>query len=206
MDVILLERIEKLGQMGDVVSVKPGFARNYLLPQKKAMRATDQNKQSFEIQRAQLEASNLERRSEAEDIAKRLDGLSVVIVRQASDSDQLYGSVTVRNISQAITDAGFTIDSKQVQMPRPIKAVGIHEVSVRLHPEVTVAVKANVARSEDEAEMQAAGRRVPRVGDDDFGGNEEEGALSPFPSSVPDELAAEAEDAGDATDPEKTAD
>ncbi len=198
MNVILLERIERLGQMGDVVSVKPGFARNFLLPQKKALRATDQNKKAFEAQRAQLEAVNLERRSEAEDIAGRMDGLSVVIVRQASDSDQLYGSVTVRNIAQAISDAGFTVDSKQVQLDRPIKTVGIHEVAVRLHPEVKVTVKANVARSQDEAEMQAAGRRVPRAGDEEA----EEGALSPFPSSVPDELAAETEETGS----ERTAD
>jgi large subunit ribosomal protein L9 len=206
MDVILLERIEKLGQMGDVVSVKPGFARNYLLPQKKALRATEQNKKVFETQRAQLETINLEQRKEAEDIATRMDGLAVVIVRQASDSDQLYGSVTVRNIAQAITDAGYTVDSKQVQMARPIKTVGIHEVTVKLHPEVSVTVKANVARSEDEAEMQAQGRRVPRAGDEDFDADDEEAPLSPFPSSVPDELAAEAEGGTETAEPERSAD
>lgn len=184
MDVILLERIEKLGQMGDVVKVKPGFARNYLLPQKKALRATERNRQLFEKQRAQLEAVNLERRSEAETVADRLDGLSVTIVRQASDNDQLYGSVTVRDIAQAVTHAGFTVDSKQVQLARPIKLVGIHEVTVRLHPEVSVTVKANVARSAEEAEMQASGRRVPRAGEEEELEGEEERPLSPWPSSA----------------------
>jgi large subunit ribosomal protein L9 len=154
MEVILLERIEKLGQMGDVVSVRPGFARNYLLPQKKALRATAENKESFESQRTQLETTNLELKNEADSISKKIDGLSVTIVRQASDNDQLYGSVTVRNIAQAITESGFTVDSKQVQMARPIKTVGIHDVIVKLHPEVSVKVSANVARSEEEAIIQ----------------------------------------------------
>lgn len=154
MEVILLERIEKLGQMGDVVSVRPGFARNYLLPQKKALRATAENKESFESQRTQLETTNLELKNEADAISKKLDGLSVTIVRQASDNDQLYGSVTVRNIAQAVTEAGFTVDSKQIQMARPIKTVGIHEVIVKLHPEVSVKISANVARSEEEAIIQ----------------------------------------------------
>lgn len=159
MEVILLERIERLGQMGDVVRVKPGFARNYLLPQKKALRATEANRKLFEQQRAQLEAMNLERRTEAERVAERMNGLAVVVVRQASENDQLYGSVTVRDIAHAITAAGFTVESKQVQLPRPIKAVGLHPVSIRLHPEVSVTVTVNVARSEEEAAMQAAGRR-----------------------------------------------
>ena len=154
MEVILLERIEKLGQMGDVVSVRPGFARNYLLPQKKALRATAENKESFESQRTQLETTNLELKNEADAVSKKLDGLSVTIVRQASDNDQLYGSVTVRNIAQAITESGFTVDSKQVQMARPIKTVGIHDVIVKLHPEVSVKISANVARSEEEAIIQ----------------------------------------------------
>ena len=160
MDVILLERIEKLGQMGDVVAVRPGFARNYLLPQKRALRATKENKDLFETQRAQLEASNLELKNEADAVSKKLDGLSITIVRQASDNDQLYGSVTVRSIAQSITDAGFTVDSKQVQMARPIKTVGMHEVIVRLHPEVSVSVTANVARSEEEAIAQVEGRSL----------------------------------------------
>ena len=154
MEVILLERIEKLGLMGDVVSVRPGFARNYLLRQKKALRATAENKESFESQRTQLETTNLELKNEADAVSKKLDGLSVTIVRQASDNDQLYGSVTVRNIAQAITESGFTVDSKQVQMARPIKTVGIHDVIVKLHPEVSVKISANVARSEEEAIIQ----------------------------------------------------
>ena len=177
MEVILLERIEKLGQMGDVVTVKPGFARNYLLPQKKAMRATEQNRAVFEQQRAQLETVNLERKSEADAVARTLDGLKVVIVRQASDSDQLYGSVTVRNIAQAITDAGFTVESKQVQLARPIKSVGLHEVRVVLHPEVAVFIAANVARSEDEAALQAAGIRVSARGEEEE--EQSEAALAP---------------------------
>jgi large subunit ribosomal protein L9 len=176
MEVILLERIEKLGQMGDVVTVKPGFARNYLLPQKKAMRATEQNRAVFEQQRAQLETVNLERKSEADAVARKLDGLKVVIVRQASDSDQLYGSVTVRNIAQAVTEAGFTVDSKQVQLARPIKTVGLHEVRVVLHPEVAVNIAANVARSEDEAELQAAGIRVSARGEEEEQEDEAESA------------------------------
>ena len=160
MDVILLERIEKLGQMGDVVAVRPGFARNYLLPQKKALRATKDNKVLFETQRTQLEASNLELKNEADTISKKLEGLSITIVRQASDNNQLYGSVTVRSIAQSITDAGFTVDSKQVQMARPIKTVGMHEVIVKLHPEVSVSITANVARSEEEAVAQAEGRTL----------------------------------------------
>jgi large subunit ribosomal protein L9 len=171
MQVILLERIERLGQMGDEVKVKPGFARNYLLPQNKALRATDANRKAFEGRRTQLEAANLEQRKEAEAVAGKLDGLKVVIVRQASDNDQLYGSVTVRNIAQAITDAGFSIDSKQVRMDRPIKTVGLHPVTIRLHPEVAVTVTANVARSTDEAEIQAQGRRA---GDEDFDEEEAE--------------------------------
>ena len=154
MEVILLERIEKLGQMGDVVNVRPGFARNYLLPQKKALRATTENRNYFETQRAQLETTNLELKKEADAVSQKLDGLSVTIVRQASDNDQLYGSVTVRNIAQAITEAGFTIDSKQIQMARPIKTVGMHEIIVKLHPEVSVNITANVARSEEEAISQ----------------------------------------------------
>jgi len=194
MDVILLERIEKLGQMGDVVKVKPGFARNYLLPQKKALRATEANRQSFEGQRAQLEAVNLQQRSEAENVATKLDGLAFVVVRQASDNDQLYGSVTVRNVAQAITEAGFTVESKQVQLARPIKSVGMHDVIVKLHPEVSVTVRANVARSIEEAEMQAQGRRVSRAGDEG-----DEIVQSPFPSSYdPDAVEDSGEPEADA--------
>jgi large subunit ribosomal protein L9 len=174
MEVILLERIEKLGQMGDVVTVKPGFARNYLLPQKKAMRATKENRAVFAQHRAQLETVNLERKSEAEAVAAKLDGLKVVIVRQASESDQLYGSVTVRDIAQSVTEAGFTVESKQVQLARPIKTVNLHEVRVVLHPEVIVNIIANVARSDEEAELQAAGLRVGRPGDRDVDEDDDE--------------------------------
>ena len=165
MDVILLERIEKLGQMGDVVTVKPGFARNYLLPRKKALRATEANRAVFDEQRAQLEAENLKHREEAERVAKDMDGMTVVIVRQASDSDQLYGSVTPRDIAAGITEAGVTADRRQIKLDRPIKTVGMHPVRVDLHPEVSVEVTANVARSEEEAEMQARGERINRDGD-----------------------------------------
>ena len=192
MDVILLERIEKLGQMGDVVSVKPGFARNYLLPQKKAMRATENNRNAFDGQRAQLETVNLEQRGEAESVATKLDGLAFVVVRQASDNDQLYGSVTVRNVAQAITDAGFTVESKQVQLARPIKTVGMHDVIVKLHPEVSVTVRANVARSDEEAEMQAQGRRISRAGDDD-----DDIVETPFPSSFDPDAGDDSEQSGE---------
>ena len=165
MEVILLERIEKLGQMGDVVNVKPGYARNFLLPHKKAMRVTQANRAMFEEQRAQLEAENLKQRSEAERVAKDLDGMNVIIVRQASDGDQLYGSVTTRDIATAIVEAGITVDRRQVHLERPIKTVGMHPVRVVLHPEVAVEVIANVARSVEEAEMQARGERVNRDGD-----------------------------------------
>ena len=166
MDVILLQRVEKLGQMGEVVNVKPGYARNYLLPQKKALRATKNNVDEFEQRRTQLEADNLDQRQEAEKMADRLEGLSIVLTRQASDSDQLYGSVTTRDIADQATEAGFTIDRRQVELDRPIKTVGLHKVRVRLHPEVTVEVTANVARSTEEAETQARGDRPSAIEDD----------------------------------------
>jgi large subunit ribosomal protein L9 len=156
-DVILLERVEKLGQMGQVVKVRPGFARNYLLPQKKALRATKENLTYFEKQRAQLEAVNLKRKGEAEEVGRKLEGLTVVIIRQAGESGQLYGSVSARDIAEAVTAAGFTIEKRQVVLDSTIKTLGIHSLRVSLHPEVSVAVKANVAQSEDEAEMQAKG-------------------------------------------------
>ena len=165
MDVILLERIERLGQMGDVVTVKPGFARNYLLPRKKALRATEANRAVFDQQRAQLEAENLKHREEAERVAKGMAGLTVVIVRQASDSDQLYGSVTPRDIAAGITDAGVTADRRQIKLDRPIKTVGMHSVRVDLHPEVSVEVIVNVARTEEEADIQARGERINRDGE-----------------------------------------
>ena len=156
-DLILLERVEKLGQMGQVVKVRPGFARNYLLPQKKAMRATKENLAYFETQRAQLEANNLQRKSEAAEIAEKMAGLRVVLIRQAGESGQLYGSVAVRDVADAVTAAGYTIDKQQVVLDRPIKTLGLHPVRVMLHPEVGVTVTANVAQSEEGARMQAAG-------------------------------------------------
>jgi large subunit ribosomal protein L9 len=156
-EVILLERVEKLGQMGQVVRVRPGFARNYLLPQKKALRATKQNLAYFEKQRVQLEAQNLKRKSEAEDMAKKFDKVSVVIVRQAGESGQLYGSVSARDISDAVTAAGYSIERRQVVLDHPIKTLGLHQLRVVLHPEVSVTVTANVAQSEEEADMQARG-------------------------------------------------
>lgn len=155
MEVILLERIERLGQMGDIVKVKPGFARNYLLPQKKALRATKENLGQFENQRQQLEADNLQRRQEAEAVARRMDGLSVIVIRSAGDSGQLYGSVNARDIAEAVTEAGFTIGRQQVAIDRPVKELGFHEFRIRLHPEVNSTVTVNVARSQEEAEIQA---------------------------------------------------
>jgi len=155
MQVILLERIEKLGQMGDIVNVKPGFARNYLLPREKALRATDTNKKRFEGQRVQLETENLKQREEAGAVATKLNGLSVFLIRQAGESGQLYGSVNARDIAAEITAAGFTVSRNQVVLPDPIKALGLFELSVSLHPEVSSTVTANVARTREEAEIQA---------------------------------------------------
>ncbi|HVM82682.1 MAG TPA: 50S ribosomal protein L9 [Candidatus Binatia bacterium] len=154
MDVILLERIERLGQIGDVVKVKPGYARNFLLPMKKALRATEDNKKRFEAQRAQIEAHNLQRRQEAEKIRDKVDGLKVVVIRQASETGILFGSVSSRDIAEGITKAGFTVERRQVILDKPIKALGLHDVRVALHPEVMVHVIANVAKSEDEAAAQ----------------------------------------------------
>ncbi len=155
MKVILMERVEKLGQMGDVVKVKPGYARNYLLPQQKALRANKENLALFETQRTQLEADNLKLRDEAGAIAAKLEGLVVVLIRQAGDNGQLYGSVTARDLAQAITEAGFTVDRKQIVLDKAIKVLGLHPVKIRLHPEVVVEVTANVARSEADAESLA---------------------------------------------------
>src|SRR5580658_4317072 len=156
-EVILLERIERLGQMGQVVKVRPGFARNYLLPHKKALRATKENLAYFEKQRGQLEAQNLARRGEAEHVAKKLDGIAVVVIRQAGESGQLYGSVTARDIADAVTKAGFTIGRGQVVLDKAIKTLGLYKQRVVLHPEVSVTVTVNVAQSAEEAEMQSKG-------------------------------------------------
>lgn len=157
MQVILLERIAKLGQMGDTVNVRAGYARNFLLPHGKALRANKENMERFERERVQLEARNLERRQEAEGVAKKLDGLSFVCIRQAGETGQLYGSVSTRDIAETLDAEGFTIARNQVDLNDPIKTIGMHEVTVALHPEVEVTVTVNVARSQDEAERQAKG-------------------------------------------------
>ncbi len=163
MQVILLERIGRLGQMGDVVNVKNGYARNFLLPQKKAMRATKENIAHFETQRSQLEANNLEHKKEAEAVAAKLEGKVFTAIRSAGDTGQLYGSVSPRDIADAITAGGFTVDRRQVVLERPIKTLGLHETKVALHPEVIVKVTLNVARSQEEAEKQARGEDVTVV-------------------------------------------
>jgi large subunit ribosomal protein L9 len=157
MEVILLERIEKLGQIGDVVSVKNGFARNYLLPNKKALRANESNKKVFEANRARIEADNAERRTEAEKAAGGVEGKTVQLIRQASNVGHLYGSVSARDIVEALEGVGAKVGKSQIVLDRPIKAIGMHEVKVALHPEVSVAIKVNVARSPEEADLQAQG-------------------------------------------------
>ena len=166
-DLILLERVEKLGQMGQRVKVRPGFARNYLLPQKKALRATKENLAYFDSERAQLEANNLHRKSEATEIGGKLEGLSVVIVRQAGESGQLYGSVSARDVAEAVSAAGITIEKRQVVLERPIKTLGLHSVRIVLHPEVSLAITANIAQSSEEAEMQAKGIDPLRLRDEE---------------------------------------
>ena len=161
MEVILLERIEKLGQMGDLVKVKPGYARNYLLPQGKALRANKANMAKFEEQRGQLDAANLERRSDAEVAAAILNGFTCNLLRQASDSDQLYGSVTARDIAGAASDSGVSIARNQILLERPIKTLGIHPIRIALHPEVIVTIGINVARTTGEAEAQMLASRRP---------------------------------------------
>jgi large subunit ribosomal protein L9 len=157
MNVILLERVPKLGQMGDVVKVKPGFARNYLLPQKKALRSTKENLTYFQAQRKTLEATNLERRKEAEEVGTKINDFKVVLIRQASEALQLYGSVSSRDIADAAIAAGLKIERKQVELDKPIKTLGAHKIKVHLHPEVTVEIVAVVARSADEAEFLGKG-------------------------------------------------
>jgi large subunit ribosomal protein L9 len=160
MHVILLERVEKLGQIGDEVKVKDGFARNFLLPKKKALRATDKNRALFETQRSQLEAHNLERKTEAEAVAKKLEGKTFVLLRQAGDRGQLYGSVSPRDIADVVGAGGFTIDRTQVPLDKAIKTIGLFPIYVVLHPEVRATITINVARTEDEAQRQARGEDV----------------------------------------------
>jgi large subunit ribosomal protein L9 len=159
-EIILLQRVEKLGQMGDIVKVKPGYARNFLLPQKKALRASKLNREMFAQQRAQLEAQNLKRREEAERVAERVGGLTVVIIRQAGESGSLYGSVSGRDIAEACTASGLSVNRTQVFLEQPIKLLGLAKVRVVLHPEVSIPVTVNVARSPEEAEKQARGESV----------------------------------------------
>jgi len=157
MEVILLERVEKLGAIGDVVKVKDGFARNYLLPRKKALRANENNRKLFEANRARIEEDNADRRSDAEKASKGVDGKTVQLIRQASNTGQLYGSVSARDIVEALQGVGATVIKSQVVLDRPIKSIGLHDVKIALHPEVAVMVKVNVARSPEEADLQAQG-------------------------------------------------
>ncbi len=163
MQVILLERVIKLGQMGDVVAVKAGYARNFLLPMGKALRASDANIKSFEGRKAQLEATNLESKSEAQSLADKLDGQVFVVIRTASDAGSLYGSVTTRDAADAATADGFTVNRKQFVLAKPIKELGLHTVSITLHPEVIAEITLNVARSNEEAELQAAGKSIQEL-------------------------------------------
>lgn len=197
MEVILLERVEKLGQMGDVVTVKDGFARNFLLPQKKALRATANNKAAYEADKARLEAENLERRNEAEAVAAKMADVKVIMIRAAGESGQLYGSVSSRDISDAVTEAGVSINRSQVILDRAIKTLGLHDVVVRLHPEVSVAVIVNIARSIDEAETQfATGSAVVANEEENFA--DEDVAEDLFVEDEAVEDAADADAAGDA--------
>ena len=202
MEIILLERVEKLGQMGDVVNVKPGYARNFLLPQGKALRANKINLEKFETEKAQREADNLARRSDAETESGKMDGLAVSMVRAASEMGQLFGSVTSRDIADAVTEAGFTITRNQVIMEKSIKTLGLHDTRIRLHPEVTVTVTVNVARSLDEAETQLrTGVAVTGFVDDEEEAVVEEAAADEAPADeAPAEDAAAEDTAADPGD------
>ncbi len=188
MQVILLERVAKLGQMGDIVSVRQGYARNFLLPQKKALRASEANVTAFQAQKAQLEVRNLESRNEAEAMAERLNGQQFVVIRSASDGGSLYGSVTPRDIADAATADGFSLDKRQVVLINPIKELGIHAVNVALHPEVDAQIDMNVARSTEEAELQAQGKSIQDLA------AEEEAAAEFDIQELFDEIGSAAED------------
>ena len=191
MEVILLERVEKLGAIGDVVKVKDGFARNYLLPRKKALRANDANRKVFEANRARIEEENAHRRGDAEKASKGIDGKTVQLIRQASNTGQLYGSVSARDIVDALEADGAKVTKSQVVLDRPIKAIGMHEVKVALHPEVSVTVKVNVARSPEEADLQAQGvdvmaqmfERDTAAFTEDYDPNAEPGATAEAPAA-----------------------
>jgi large subunit ribosomal protein L9 len=203
MEVILLERVSKLGQIGDVVRVRDGFARNFLLPQGKALRATDANRAKFETMKAQLETRNLEKKSEAEAVAKKLDGQSFILLRQAGEGGQLYGSVSTRDIAGALTKSGFTVERSQIVLNVPIKSIGLHKIEVALHGEVEVEIIVNVARNEDEAGRQARGEDLTIARTDE----EEERAVAKvaaekfFEAPPPGEAAG-----GEAPAPEAAAD
>jgi large subunit ribosomal protein L9 len=201
MEVILLERIGRLGQMGDVVTVKDGFARNYLLPQGKALRATEANRKRFERERAQLEARDLELKSEAQAVAAKLHGQSFIVIRQAGDTGQLYGSVSTRDIADAITEGGFTIERRQVMLDRPIKMLGLHAIRVHLHAEVEPHISVNVARSPDEAARQARGEDVtrPTTEAEEDAEAARRAAAALFEEGAPAELGGEAAAEGDAS-------
>ncbi len=192
MEVILLERIATLGQMGDVVRVKDGYARNFLLPQGKALRASEESRKKYEAERHQHEARNLERKSEAEQIATKLAGKSFVVIRQAGETGHLYGSVTTRDLAEVIDAGGFNVARSQIALNQPIKTIGLHEISIALHPEVDTKITVNVARSEDEATRQARGEDVLRTERE-----EDEEARAPAPEELletpPQESAAEGE-------------
>ena len=200
MQVILLERVAKLGQMGEVVDVKPGYARNYLLPQGKAMNATAGNIARFETEKAQLEAHNLETRKEADALGEKLAGQQFIVIRSASDSGSLYGSVTTRDAAEAATAEGFSVDRKQVALTAPIKELGIHTVTVTLHPEVDVEIELNVARSPEEAELQASGKSIQ-----DLAAEEEAEAEFEIAELFDDIGAAQLEDLEDTSDVEEPA-
>ncbi len=199
MDVILLERIPKLGQMGDTVKVRDGFARNFLLPQGKALRANDANKKRFEAERATLEARNLERKNEAQSVAEKLDGKSFVVVRSAGETGQLYGSVAARDVVAVLAEEGFNIGRNQVELNQPIKAIGLHAIALLLHPEVEVTVEFNVARSTDEAERQSRGEDLTSAdaiyGVEEAEEGEEEIEANSFFEDGAEEQPEEAEDA-----------
>lgn len=197
MDVILLERVEKLGAIGDVVTVKNGFARNYLLPRKKALRANAANKKVFEANRAQIEADNAARRGNAETDAKGLEGKTIILIRQASNTGQLYGSVSARDLVEALDADGAKVAKSQVVLDRPIKAIGLHDVKIALHAEVSVTVKVNVARSPEEAELQSQGVDVmAQMFERDAAGFTEDYD----PNAEPGEIAVDAPAEGEATE------
>ena len=202
MDIILLERIENLGQMGDLVTVKPGYARNYLLPQGKALRATAENKARFETERAQLEADNLARKSEAEAVAKKMEGLSITLIRAASEMGQLYGSASSRDIANAVSEAGFTISRNQVDLNTAMKTLGLFDMRINLHPEVAVEIKVNIARSEDEAAEQL---RLGRAIISDIAEREREEAAEAARAAA-DRIAAQEAEEEDTTNAEAAED